>query len=34
LRFVEKAGHAMTEPGIYDAMREGIDALARQAFSR
>lgn len=34
LRFIERAGHAMTEPGVYDALREGIDALARQTFSR
>ena len=34
LRYVERAGHAMTETGVYDALREGIDTLARQTFSR
>lgn len=34
LRFVERAGHAMTEPGIFDALREGINSLADQMFGR
>jgi proline iminopeptidase len=34
LRFVERAGHAMTEPGIFEALREGINAIADQAFGR
>jgi hypothetical protein len=31
---VERAGHAMTEPGIFEALREGINAIADQAFGR
>ena len=34
LRFVERAGHAMTEPGIFEALREGINAIADQSFGR
>ncbi|MGE5266527.1 MAG: prolyl aminopeptidase, partial [Deltaproteobacteria bacterium] len=34
LRFVERAGHAMTEPGIFEALREGINSLADQMFGR
>jgi len=34
LRLIELAGHAMTEPGVFDALREGVDAVARTAFGR
>ncbi len=34
LRYIERAGHAMTEPGVFDALREGIAAVADQTFGR
>jgi proline iminopeptidase len=32
LRYVERAGHAMTEPGVVEALREGINTIADQTF--
>jgi len=32
LRVVERAGHAMTEPGVFEAMREGVNQIAEAAF--
>ena len=34
LRYVERAGHAMTEPGVFEALRESIDTIASQVFAR
>jgi hypothetical protein len=34
LRYIERAGHAMTEPGVFEALREGIAAVADQTFGR
>lgn len=34
LRYIERAGHAMTEPGIFEALREGVNAIADQTFGR
>lgn len=34
LRYIERAGHAMTEPGVLEAMREGIEDIAAQVFRR
>ncbi len=34
LRVVERAGHAMTEPGVFDALREGLGQVTDAAFRR
>jgi proline iminopeptidase len=34
LRYIERAGHAMTEPGIFEALREGVNNIADQTFGR
>ena len=34
LRFVERAGHAMTEQGVFEALREGVEVIAKHTFGR
>lgn len=34
LRYIERAGHAMTEQGVFEALRESINTITDQAFGR
>ena len=34
LQIIDTAGHAMTEPGIFEALREGLNTIADQTFGR